>query len=287
MDANATGRFIAKRRRQKGYTQKELAEKLRVTDKAVSRWETGKGLPDTSLLKPLADLLGVSVGELLAGKPMEEAQVKAQTDRVILEALGYSARMLQGTVHLVLFILGIALLLSPLYLASESPYWVLGIAVVGGVFLRVYTVRKGCSAKFSGKAFYFLAVTLQAAALVLELLPAGAVMVHAISPTERITQTHSYFSLVLVGNAHFTPLLTGAFTAAAMLCGIFSLARFERPVKRRNAAFICSAAALLFSLAPLVLFGPVGMTAASYTVSGVIFLSICLQAAVNRRELPP
>ena len=41
MDANATGRFIAKLRRQKGYTQKELAEKLLVTDKAVSRWETG------------------------------------------------------------------------------------------------------------------------------------------------------------------------------------------------------------------------------------------------------
>lgn len=41
MDANVTGRFIAEMRRQKGYTQKELAEKLMVTDKAVSRWETG------------------------------------------------------------------------------------------------------------------------------------------------------------------------------------------------------------------------------------------------------
>ena len=41
MDTNATGRFIAERRKQKGYTQKELAEKLMVTDKAISRWETG------------------------------------------------------------------------------------------------------------------------------------------------------------------------------------------------------------------------------------------------------
>lgn len=48
MDANATGRFIAELRKQKGYTQKELAEKLMVTDKAISRWETGKGLPDGS-----------------------------------------------------------------------------------------------------------------------------------------------------------------------------------------------------------------------------------------------
>ena len=58
MDADATGRFIAELRKQKGYTQKELAEKLMVTDKAVSRWETGKGLPDTSLLSPLGDALG-------------------------------------------------------------------------------------------------------------------------------------------------------------------------------------------------------------------------------------
>ena len=72
MDTNVTGRFIAELRKQKGYTQKELAEKLRVTDKAISRWETGKGFPDTSLLKPLSDSLGVSVGELLSGKIWKE-----------------------------------------------------------------------------------------------------------------------------------------------------------------------------------------------------------------------
>ena len=76
MDAKTTGRFIAELRKQKGYTQKELAEKIMVTDKAISRWETGKGLPDTSLLKPLGDILGVSVGELLSGKIIEEAEMK-------------------------------------------------------------------------------------------------------------------------------------------------------------------------------------------------------------------
>ena len=75
MDAKTTGRFIAELRKQKGYTQKELAEKIMVTDKAISRWETGKGLPDTSLLKPLGDILGVSVGELLSGKIIEEADI--------------------------------------------------------------------------------------------------------------------------------------------------------------------------------------------------------------------
>ena len=73
MDKNITGRFIAELRKQKGFTQKELAEKLIVTDKAISRWETGKGLPDTSLLKPLGDVLGVSITELLSGKRIEES----------------------------------------------------------------------------------------------------------------------------------------------------------------------------------------------------------------------
>ena len=83
MDKNATGRFIAELRKQKGFTQKELAEKLMVTDKAISRWETGKGLPDTSLLKPLGEALGVSISELLSGKIIEEAEMKEQTDKII------------------------------------------------------------------------------------------------------------------------------------------------------------------------------------------------------------
>ena len=86
MDKNITGRFIAELRKQKGFTQKELAEKLMVTDKAISRWETGKGLPDTSLLKPLGDVLGVSITELLSGKRIEEVDMKEQADNIILES---------------------------------------------------------------------------------------------------------------------------------------------------------------------------------------------------------
>lgn len=92
MDAKITGCFIAQLRKELGLTQKELAEKLKVTDKAISRWETGKGLPDTSLLKPLAEIFGVSVGELLSGKRMDDSQIKSQADHIILESLGYEER---------------------------------------------------------------------------------------------------------------------------------------------------------------------------------------------------
>ena len=106
MDKNTTGRFIAELRKQKGFTQKELAENLMVTDKAISRWETGKGLPDTSLLKPLGDVLGVSVTELLSGKKIEEADMKERADNIILEALNYSKRMLASVISVTIFIIG-------------------------------------------------------------------------------------------------------------------------------------------------------------------------------------
>ena len=84
MDAKTTGRFLAELRKEKGYTQKELGDKLMVTDKAISRWETGKGLPDTALLKPLSEILGVSVGELLAGKRVPPEQAQDETDSIVV-----------------------------------------------------------------------------------------------------------------------------------------------------------------------------------------------------------
>lgn len=73
VDKQAFGAFVAERRKAKGYTQKQLAEKLFVSDKAVSKWERGLSLPDVSLLVPLAELLGVTVTELLEGHRIEAA----------------------------------------------------------------------------------------------------------------------------------------------------------------------------------------------------------------------
>ena len=61
IDKEAFGAFLAEQRKAKGYTQKTLAEKLFVSDKAVSKWERGLSMPDISLLAPLSDILGISV----------------------------------------------------------------------------------------------------------------------------------------------------------------------------------------------------------------------------------
>ena len=68
---NTFGDFFYALRKEKGMTQAEIADLLGVTNKAVSKWETGESLPDTSMLKPIADTFGVTVDELLNGKRAE------------------------------------------------------------------------------------------------------------------------------------------------------------------------------------------------------------------------
>ena len=279
MDAKTTGRFIAELRKQKGYTQKELAEKIMVTDKAISRWETGKGLPDTSLLKPLGDILGVSVGELLSGKIIEEAEMKDQTDRIILDSLKYSSRMLANMVNLVLFLIGLA------FLTSRKYYWVGGIVFIGIAVLRTYLKKEGKTVKLTDRAFYAVGIAFHAISLILELLPLGAVLIFAPSPTERVIHTYSYFDLNLVGYANFSPMLTGILTVAVVILGITILCRYEKAKKRKKAVFVCSVIAFVLSFVPLFMFGSDGMTMISYVISAAMAVSICFQAVANRREL--
>lgn len=87
------GAFVAELRKEKGLTQKELAEKINISDKAVSKWETGNSIPDISLLVPLAEILGVSVTELLECRRMEiqDNLDKVQTDHLIKKAIELSA----------------------------------------------------------------------------------------------------------------------------------------------------------------------------------------------------
>ena len=68
MDQLQTGKFIANCRKQKNLTQIQLAEKLGITDKAVSKWERGVAMPDSSIMLELCDILGISVNELLSGE---------------------------------------------------------------------------------------------------------------------------------------------------------------------------------------------------------------------------
>ena len=87
MDQKKTGAFIAARRRALGMTQEALGEKLGVTNKTVSRWETGAYMPGIDMLEPLSASLGVSVHELLRGERLEEERFREEADRILVSAL--------------------------------------------------------------------------------------------------------------------------------------------------------------------------------------------------------
>ncbi len=78
MDNKKIGRFIAKLRKNKELTQSELADKLNISNKTVSKWETGEGMPDVSVLCDLADILGVTVDEILNAELKEETRIKVE-----------------------------------------------------------------------------------------------------------------------------------------------------------------------------------------------------------------
>ena len=68
MNQETIGKFIATCRKEKGLTQAQLAEKLNITNRAVSKWETGKSIPDAAIMLDLCKILGISVNERLGGK---------------------------------------------------------------------------------------------------------------------------------------------------------------------------------------------------------------------------
>ena len=85
MDQIKIGRFIAERRKKASLTQMQLAEKLGITDKAVSKWERGIAMPDTSIMLKLCDILSISVNELLCGEKFDMENNNQKNEQLFLD----------------------------------------------------------------------------------------------------------------------------------------------------------------------------------------------------------
>ncbi|MBQ8001465.1 MAG: helix-turn-helix domain-containing protein [Ruminococcus sp.] len=85
MDQIKIGRFIAKCRKEKGLTQMQLAEALNITDRAVSKWENGKAMPDSSIMLELCSILGITVNDLLNGEVTEMKDYKESYEKNLLD----------------------------------------------------------------------------------------------------------------------------------------------------------------------------------------------------------
>ena len=89
MNQEKIGRFIASCRKERGLTQARLAERLGITDRAVSKWENGKSLPDASIMLELCDLLKITVNELLSGERLDMDDYRKMAEENIVELRAY------------------------------------------------------------------------------------------------------------------------------------------------------------------------------------------------------
>ena len=85
MDQIKIGKFIAERRKKASLTQMQLAEKLNITDRAVSKWETGKAMPDSSIMLELCDILEITVNDLLSGEVVTVDNYNKEMEKNLLE----------------------------------------------------------------------------------------------------------------------------------------------------------------------------------------------------------
>ncbi len=126
MDQIKIGEFISSKRKQKNLTQAALAERLGITDRAVSKWERGRGLPDASLMLDLCEILDITVNELLCGESVSMGDNNQKNQQLLLE-LAKEIEQKNKTIWTSMWVLMTAVM----------------ILFLGGVFVAAYFVPEG------------------------------------------------------------------------------------------------------------------------------------------------
>ena len=159
MNQEKIGNFIAKQRKLKNLTQEELAEKLGITKNAVSKWERGLCLMDMSLLKPLSEILEVSVNAILAGEVIEAKDIEKKSEENIIKLteLVNLKSMKYGIIGMALFSI-ILILISFFKNISMASIVSLLCAYNCITFLSRYRIRKDRNDLFIGTMFFIAVI---------------------------------------------------------------------------------------------------------------------------------
>ncbi len=142
MDQLKIGKFIAECRKRENLTQMQLAEKLGITDKAISKWERGIAMPDSSTMLELCDILGISVNELLSGEKisMEKNQKNEQLLLDMAKELERKNKTIWTSMWIIMVVSMIALLAGLFIAAFLIPKGVWQIVTILGICLVVFTL---------------------------------------------------------------------------------------------------------------------------------------------------
>ena len=144
MNQEKIGKFIAKCRKDKKMTQSELAEKLGVTDKSIGNWENGRNMPDLALFKPLCDVLGITINDLLSGEKISKDKYQERFEENIVNTIDYSTKRINkysNVIGLLLVIFGLFISMSAIMIFPSESSWG-SIYSVFGVVLFVIGISK-------------------------------------------------------------------------------------------------------------------------------------------------
>lgn len=149
MDQVKIGRFIAERRKQCGYTQVQLAEKLNITDRAVSKWETGRSMPDSALMPALCELLHITLNDLFNGEVIEMEDYKKKSEELIIEMAKQKedADKKLLSLEILIGVLASLVLIGMIALASfvNMPDWLRICLIVAGfvpfIIAMIYAIK--------------------------------------------------------------------------------------------------------------------------------------------------
>lgn len=140
MDQKKTGQFLKTLRKEKNITQENLAETLNVSTRTISRWETGRNMPDISLLVELSEFYQVSIAEIIDGERKSE-DMGQETKSTAVKMAEYSknelSRERQKAVSVILMVFGVFIMISAFAAVSNESSWGSIYAVVGGMTLII------------------------------------------------------------------------------------------------------------------------------------------------------
>lgn len=143
MDQIKIGQFIAQQRKNKKYTQRQLADILNISDKTISKWECGNGFPEISLLIPLCNELEISVNELLSGEKLEETNYKKKAEENMLNMIKEKEENLKkirltNSIGIISSISFLTLMIIISYYGSVFPLYVSIPIVIIGISIFIY-----------------------------------------------------------------------------------------------------------------------------------------------------
>lgn len=156
MDQNKTGKFIAQTRRAQNLTQRQLADQLSISDKTVSKWECGKGLPEVSLMLPLCEILQITVNDLLSGEKVAEGEYQKKAEENMMNLIRENAENKERmTLSMICGGITVIAVCALVMLASylELPVAVRILLLVSAVLTAIAGI--GAAARLEVKAGYY------------------------------------------------------------------------------------------------------------------------------------